>query len=95
MPSFPKPGASVRRNSPMTRKEKDAIRTAVFNRAEGKCEDCGKPLILEAGHWGSMHLSHNKSKGAGGSWDLSNLECLCLTHHLVDRHNPKSVPSKI
>lgn len=77
-----------------SRKEKGIIRERIYNRALESCEDCFRWVRLESGEWDSMHLSHTKSKGAGGDWADSNLQCLCLTCHLVGKHNPKSVPAK-
>lgn len=78
-----------------TRKEKGLIRERIYERALEACEGCGRWVRLAAGFWDSMHLSHTKSKGAGGDWSDDNLKCLCLTCHLVGVHNPKSIPAKV
>jgi 5-methylcytosine-specific restriction endonuclease McrA len=79
----------------LTRAEKSVIRHRIFERAGGHCEHCGICVIEGyAGGWSSMNLHHIVSRGAGGDWEDSNLECLCLKCHLVGEHNPKSVPSK-
>jgi 5-methylcytosine-specific restriction endonuclease McrA len=78
-----------------SRKEKGLIRERIYERALEACEHCGRWVRLTAGEWDSMHLSHNRSKGAGGGWEDSNLQCLCINCHLVGVHNPKSVPSKV
>ena len=78
----------------MIRKEKGVIRHRIYLRSGGYCEECGRFIIEEAGEWNSMHLSHTKSKGAGGSWEDDNLKALCITCHLVGVHRPKSVPKK-
>lgn len=79
----------------MTRKEKGIIRHRIYGRSSGNCEECGQFIIEESGEWRSMHLSHTKSKGAGGDWSDNNLKALCMTCHLVQAHNPKSVPRKV
>lgn len=84
-------GVSVKQPS---RKEKGLIRHRIYERSGGFCEECHRYIIEEAGEWGSMHLSHTKSKGAGGDWSDENLQALCLACHLVGVHNKKSVPPK-
>jgi 5-methylcytosine-specific restriction endonuclease McrA len=78
----------------LTRKEKETIRRLVYEEANESCERCGIGLIFEAGSWSSMHLSHKRSRGAGGDWSRENLECLCIQCHLVGVHSPKCVPAK-
>jgi 5-methylcytosine-specific restriction endonuclease McrA len=77
------------------RKEKGIIRHRIFERSRGFCEECHVFIQEEAGDWRSMHLSHTKSKGAGGDWSDENLKALCLTCHLVGVHmGGKVVPQK-
>jgi 5-methylcytosine-specific restriction endonuclease McrA len=71
-----------------------ALRTQVWYRDGGKCVDCGTPVAFENGGFRNMHMGHIKSRGAGGSDELSNVRSLCLQCHLVGDHNPKSVPRK-
>lgn len=78
----------------MTRKEKGIIRARIYQRSEGFCEDCGAYIMEDSGDWRSMHLHHIKSRGAGGDWSDANLQALCLTCHMVTKHNPKSIPKK-
>lgn len=78
----------------ISRKEKEAVRRKVYEEANECCEECNIGLVFEAGGWSSMHLAHIKSRGAGGDWSRDNLRCLCINCHLVECHNPKSVPSK-
>jgi 5-methylcytosine-specific restriction endonuclease McrA len=78
----------------MTRKEKSIIRHRVFIRSDERCEECHRFIIEEPGEWSSMHLHHRKSRGAGGGWELDNLQALCIACHLISAHNPKSVPKK-
>jgi 5-methylcytosine-specific restriction endonuclease McrA len=79
----------------MNRKEKGIIRKRIYRRARGFCEECGLFIIEESGEWHSMHLHHIKSRGAGGTWDDTNLQALCLTCHIVNKHmGGKVVPKK-
>lgn len=71
-----------------------ALRDEVFDRDDDRCRKCGRWVRREAGYWDSGHMSHKQSKGASGSDAISNVEVLCLDCHLVQVHNPKSVPSK-
>lgn len=78
-----------------SRKEKGIIRKRIYGRSGGFCEECHRYILEESGEWGSMHLSHTRSKGAGGSWDDENLKALCMTCHLVGVHmGGKVVPKK-
>jgi 5-methylcytosine-specific restriction endonuclease McrA len=78
----------------VTRKQKEAARNAVWERCGGKCEECGRDVIYDPGHWASMHTAHIRGGIHRSKWDLSNLLGLCMQCHLVDMHNPKSVPRK-
>jgi 5-methylcytosine-specific restriction endonuclease McrA len=80
---------------PKTAKEKEAIREGKYNEAKGRCQKCKRSVILECGFWASAHLSHKKSKGAGGDWSDANLEILCINCHLIATHNPKPCPKKV
>lgn len=61
------------------RRTKDYIdwRNAVIERANGKCEMCGRKLSLEAHHIKSIH------KDISGVYDLNNGKALCNDCHLV------------
>lgn len=91
--AFPKPKDS--QVFPENTAEKIVIRQRVFNRDGGRCVDCGRRVILERGHWNSMHLMHLKSKGSGGDWSMENLATGCLYCH-AKNHNAggKPVPPK-
>jgi 5-methylcytosine-specific restriction endonuclease McrA len=78
----------------LTSKQKGEIREQVWRRDKGRCIDCGRGVILERGFWSSMHLMHLKSKGSGGTWELSNLATGCISCHMIGRHNPKPCPPK-
>lgn len=64
----------------------DHLRAFVWNRDGRRCVATGKPVILEKGHWNTMHLAHYKSKGSGGSDLPSNVRCLCLEAHSAEHH---------
>jgi len=83
-----------RRNPELTRKQKGEIREQVWRDADGRCEKCSKPVLLEQGSWHSMHLHHVKTRGAGGSWERSNLRCLCLGCHMDIHSGGKPCPPK-
>jgi HNH endonuclease len=72
----------------------EALHDEVFDRDEDHCQMCGIWVRREAGHWDSGHMAHIVGKGASGSDVISNVRVLCMSCHLVDCHNPKSVPSK-
>lgn len=80
---------------PKNAKEKVAIREERWRLDGGQCIDCKRPVILERGFWGSMHLMHLKGKGAGGDWSMDNLATGCPECH-TKRHNAggKPVPAK-
>lgn len=42
----------------LTRKQKNAVRHAVYGSCGGRCEDCGIAMIEDAGSWSSMHAAH-------------------------------------
>jgi hypothetical protein len=81
-----------RRGQP-TKAEKAAIRQAVYDRAQGKCEirkheDCSKERVLpwDGDVFNRGHLVHIKSRGAGGSWEMDNLLLGCPPCHLISLH---------
>lgn len=70
------------------RKKKGVLRdlerlakAAVWKRAGGKCERCGKRVqrSLESLQRGEVH--HRKFRSAGGTWNIGNLELLCPFCH--------------
>lgn len=88
-----------RRGQP-TKAEKKAIRDQVYEDSEGRCElnlspQCIKGIIPKDGDtpWDHWHLVHRKSKRVHG-WERNNLCGGCHFCHLIELHNPKSVPPK-
>lgn len=65
------------------------LRVDCFNRDQERCVDCGKRVA-----WHLFHMSHIVGRGRGGSDVLENVRVLCSHCHLVNEHNPKSVPAK-
>jgi hypothetical protein len=82
----------TRRGQP-TAQEKMAVRLAVYERAQGRCEvrkhpECSGDRILP---WGGDlfvigHLAHIKSKGAGGEFTEENTVWSCWKCHLISGH---------
>ena len=92
--------AKPRRGQP-TPAEKKAIRDQVYDETGGKCE-INKHLSCVPGRvwpsegsstWDHWHLVHLKAKRVHG-WDRENLCGGCPACHLIELHNPKSVPPK-
>ena len=55
-----------------------------WNRANGRCERCGKQLVREnhnEGERGAWEAHHKTAQSSGGSDSLSNCEILCLECH--------------
>jgi hypothetical protein len=79
-----------------TGKDLEKLRNACFDRDHDRCqwEGCGRWTRRERGYWDSGHMAHIQGRGAGGSDVLENVRVLCMEHHLVSEHNPKSVPRK-
>lgn len=56
----------------------------IFDRAHGKCENCGKTLCFynhKEGEWGAWEAHHKTSVAAGGTDTPSNGKALCLDCH--------------
>lgn len=68
----------------LTRKEKGAIRTAIFNRQDGKCLWCDAELTLKMAH---MHEKIHR--GRGGVISLANSIILCADCHLNSAHKDR------
>lgn len=60
----------------LTGKALAKLRREVYNQAKGLCSSCGAWIPFSDGH-----LSHDKSKGAGGADTLENTEWLCWQCH--------------
>ena len=70
------------------------FRREVWLRAGGLCERCKEPAPRynsngEFDLHTCGHVSHIKSRGAGGQDILSNVRWYCWKCHLVDTHGPK------
>lgn len=65
------------------------MRRSRFTMDGWRCVDCGRAVGRLSGH-----LSHEVSRGAGGSDTIENTRTRCGECHLVHQHNPKSVPAK-
>jgi len=67
-----------------------AFRKEVCDRAHSRCEICGKyaPLLIDGYFdlYGCGHVSHIKSRGAGGSDTLDNVKWSCSDCH-YKRHS--------
>ncbi len=83
--------SKLRRGQP-TKQEKAALRLAVYNRAEGRCElrlglKClVGPMPFKGGVFERGHLVHLRSKGAGGAWSMENCRWGCHQCHLGEMH---------
>lgn len=86
-----RPRRTLRRGE-LSAKEKEIIRHAVYERDQGRCVDCGKPVTEKAGYWDAMHLMHLRSLGAGGDWSMENLATGCIYCHIGKRHNAGGKP---
>lgn len=53
-----------------------AIRQAVYQRSDGECERCGRPIT-----WKTMQLHERMPKSLGGEVSLSNCWALCHGCH--------------
>lgn len=105
---IPKTRKRVRRGK-LTLKERAAVRLAVYERCQGRCElnlrdDClnyEAPLPFKGKTpWDHWHLVHKKSEGAGGKTDMENCCGGCWKCHLLGIHNgetrdSKPVPAKV
>lgn len=52
-------------------------RKLIYNNAHGKCELCGKEILLE-----DMSIDHIKALSMGGEDDVENLACTCYPCNL-------------
>ena len=75
------------------------LRVEAWDRAAGRCHDCGKfvPLLTPGGGFNVFtcaHLAHIKSRGAGGSDILSNVVIKCYQCHIEIEHGGRWSGSK-
>jgi 5-methylcytosine-specific restriction endonuclease McrA len=89
MTAFPK-DAPVR----LKGKALEALRRACFERDEYRCSECDVPVTWDGYFVNRGHMAHVISRGRGGPDELFNVKTMCMRCHLVDGHNPKSVPRK-
>ena len=70
--------------------ERNKLKVRLYRKAGGSCQTCGHwiPLKLESGFSiiGCAHLSHIKSKKAGGDDSEENCIIECFHCHIQDRH---------
>lgn len=60
------------------------LRHDVYARAGGCCEECGAPAPENGSIFYRGHLSHIKSRGAGGEDSTNNTRWLCPRCHIYD-----------
>jgi 5-methylcytosine-specific restriction endonuclease McrA len=82
----------VRRGQP-TKDEKSALRLAVYERDQGRCQlrlhkDCSRDRVLP--YDGEVlfraHLVHIRGRGAGGKWTMENCKIGCAACHSGSVH---------
>jgi 5-methylcytosine-specific restriction endonuclease McrA len=79
-----------------TGKDLAQLKLACKNRDGWTCVECGR-RVSDGVHECNPHRAHAAhivGLGRGGSDVISNLRTLCAICHLVNEHNPKSVPAK-
>ena len=59
------------------KKYSDDARKLIYNKAQGKCELCGRKILLE-----DMTIDHVKPLSMGGEDDVNNLACTCYPCNL-------------
>jgi len=72
----------VRLSGPLLTK----LRLDCWIRAKGRCEKCGERLYYQARYPGdplAYDMAHIKSRGAGGSDVLENVQALCHREHMA------------
>ena len=65
-----------------------ATRKTIFDNAGGKCEKCGKQIVLNnhtEGERGAWEAHHKTSVASGGKDIASNGKALCLDCHKATR----------
>lgn len=76
MMQFPKP-----KRIRLKGKAMEALRVEVFARDKGICQNCGKYVS-----WYNGHLTHIKSRGAGGDDSMENCLWKCPDCHIRIEH---------
>jgi hypothetical protein len=82
----------------LNKKERAKLRLFVYDRDNGCCVRCERPVLRETGHWWSAHLM--QSVGAGGDDTPANTETGCIECHIGIEHSYgksgiKPVPAKV
>jgi 5-methylcytosine-specific restriction endonuclease McrA len=78
----------------LTGKAYQKLRNQCFNDSNGTCWNCGAfaPLLDHNGDFDLFacgHLSHIKSRGAGGGDTINNVRWSCPECHLQAEHGPR------
>jgi hypothetical protein len=79
-------------------KARAICRAVVYGRANGRCEVCGRALILHPADAPSVfmlaHIHERKHRSQGGDdTDPNNAACLCWRHHQEAHHlKPRQRP---
>jgi len=75
--------------------ELTTLRTQCFVRDKFHCRECGRRVSPFSPEWAPnrAHMAHIEGRGSGGSDELSNVTTKCRECHIVNEHNPKSVPA--
>ena len=84
MIGFPKPVPRViERRDTIRARTMAALkaRTAVWKRAQGKCERCGARVERSVDSLKAGHVHHRQFRSLGGKDDPKNLELLCVPCH--------------
>jgi 5-methylcytosine-specific restriction endonuclease McrA len=80
-------------------KPMEALRRACFERDQYRCSECDTLVTWDGYFIGRGQMAHIKSRGAGGSDELSNVRTLCQKCHIEIEHGygktrTKPVPAK-
>lgn len=89
--AFPKPisrRAAKARAKRQYQKSRDACLLAVYQRAQGRCEKCGCPVLHKhdprATEWTVMHGHEQIPRSLGGdATSDKNVICLCMKCHAL------------
>jgi|SRR5712664_879575 len=65
----------------------EACRMAVYVRANGRCQYCGKRLPLNGDLMWRAHLAHGGNTKVSRCWCPENLTLKCYHCHIVVEHN--------
>jgi len=62
------------------KREREA-KAAVWKRANGRCERCGRQVTRGVDSLTAGHVHHRRKRSQGGTWQAKNLLCLCTFCH--------------